>query len=135
MASLPLVKAFLVCDAVIHEAGTNKKSLIGIFQRIHARRFPCRHGALMIYAAITDTNGEYTFDLELVDLTDGKRIGRGTTPALQLHDRLRTAELTFRLENIVFPQPGKYEFRLHANHELLAQDHVEVAGVEKGERP
>jgi hypothetical protein len=129
MAVPPIVKAFLVCDHVIHEKETNKKSLIGIFHHIHAERFPCRHGSLSIYANITEAQGEYTFQLRLVSLKDEKQIGTGTTPPLKIPDRLQTAELDLKLRNIVFPEPGKYEFRLVANDEQIAQKIVSVEGA------
>ena len=126
MAVLPVVKAFLICDYVIHEQETNKKSCIGIFHQIGAERFPCRHGQLAIYANISDALGEYVFSLSLIHLTDGREIGSGKTPPLTIPDRLQTAELAFRLQNIVFPEPGEYEFRLLGNDMLLAQKKVSV---------
>ena len=42
MPPRPSVKAILICDQIIHEFGTNKKSLIGIFQDIHLAQFPFR---------------------------------------------------------------------------------------------
>jgi hypothetical protein len=134
-APAPIVKAILVCDYVICEQGTNKKSCIGIFHRIHAREFPCRHGQLAIYASITDAAGEYEFRLTLVDLADGGEIGKGTTPPLTIPDRLSTAELSFQLQNIVFPHPGKYDFVLYANGEPLARKEVVIAGPKAGGRP
>ena len=126
MANSPVVKAFLVCDSVIHEQDTNKKSCIGIFHRVNSPVFPCRHGQLSIYANITDAQGEYLFRLLLVNLKDGKVIGSGATPPLRIPDRLQTSELALRLQNIVFPVEGKYEFRLIANEELIAQKEVEA---------
>lgn len=124
MQPSPVVKAFLVCDLVIHEQDTNKKSCIGIFHQINSQVFPCRHGQLCIYANIVEAEGEYVFKILLVNLKDGAVIGSGATPSLRIPDRLQTAELAFKLQNIVFPEPGPYEFRLLANDELLAQKEV-----------
>ena len=54
-------------------------------------------------------------------------IGRGSTPKLKVPDRLETTELAFKLQNVVFPVVGKYEFRLIANGDLIAQKTVGVA--------
>ena len=129
MSAPPVIKAFLICDYVIHEQDTNKKSCIGIFHQINAPSFPCRHGQLSIYANLTNALGEYAFKLSLIHLKDGTEIGTGATPPLTIPDRLQTAELAFRLQNIVFPQPGKYEFRLEANEQLLATKEVAVLPV------
>jgi hypothetical protein len=126
MAAPLVVKAFLICDYVIHEQGSNKKSLIGVFHHIGARRFPCRHGQLAIYANITNAKGDYVFRLSLANLKDGTEIGHGETPPLKIADRLQTAELAFRLQNLVFPEAGQYEFHLFANDELIAQKELGV---------
>ena len=130
MGARPVVTAFLVCDTVIHEQDTNKKSCIGIFHQISTHRFPCRHGQLSIYANITDAQGEYVFRLSLQHLKDGREIGAGSTPPLRIPDRLQTAELAFRLQNIVFPNPGKYQFQLFANEDLVAQKEVVIKKIE-----
>jgi uncharacterized protein YegP (UPF0339 family) len=93
---------------------------------VNAPVFPCRHGQLAIYANITDAQGKYVFRLLLVNLKDGKVIGNGSTPPLEISDRLLTSELALKLQNIVFPEAGKYEFRLLANEELIAQKEVEA---------
>ena len=36
----PHLNAMLICDTVITEVGTNKKSLIGLFENISASSFP-----------------------------------------------------------------------------------------------
>ncbi len=128
----PVVNAFLVCDAVIHEAETNKKSCIGIFHRIHVRAFPARHGPLAIYASLTDAQGEYSFRLTLARLRDGREIGGGTTPTIRIPDPLQTAELAFRLQDLVFPEPGKYEFVLHANGQPVARKEIAVLAPSPG---
>ena len=125
----PVVKAFLICDYVIHEAETNKKSCVGIFHQISAERFPCRHGQLSIYANLIDGAGSYAFKLTLVHLQDGKEIGSGGAPPVRIPDRLQTAELAFRLENIIFPEPGKYEFNLFANDQLVARKEISVVRI------
>ncbi|MHC4471086.1 MAG: DUF6941 family protein [Planctomycetota bacterium] len=135
MPTTPVVKAFLICDYVIHEQETNKKSCIGIFHQINASRFPCRHGQLAIYANITDALGDYAFHLSLVHLKDGKQIGTGSTPSLNIPDKLQTAELAFTLQNIVFPEPGKYEFHLMANDELIAQKSFHVLEMRRPDEP
>ena len=59
-----------------------------------------------------------------------REIGAGSTPPLRIPDRLQTAELAFRLQNIVFPEPGKYQFQLFANEDLVAQKEVVVRQVD-----
>lgn len=40
MEKIPSVLAILVCDWIIIEQGTEKKTLVGLFDRIQSRKFP-----------------------------------------------------------------------------------------------
>ena len=115
----PEVKAFLLCDYVLHEAGTNKKSLIGIFEQVNTPRLPFRHGRMSVYANLTDVHGTYDLTLRLVRLRDGKVLLEAKGLRIQVTDPLQVSELGMNLEGIVFEEPGKYEFALYANEQFL----------------
>ncbi|MDD4956603.1 MAG: hypothetical protein PHH49_03805 [Candidatus Omnitrophica bacterium] len=121
-ATRPLINAMLICDRVITEAGTNKKSLIGIFGNINAYKFPCVHPFLAVYIKFTDAKGPYDFRLELVDLESGKVVGEGCIPdPIKIENPLETHDIVFNLAALRFAHPGKYEFRIYANEEICGQ--------------
>ena len=62
----PSVQAFLVCDCVIEDSFTKKKSLIGIFTHLQTLTFPFQHPQLGLYFCMTDADGTYHFDIDLV---------------------------------------------------------------------
>lgn len=109
----------LVCDSIITELGTNKKSLIGIFEEISTSQFPFRHGALSVYVKFTGALGSYQFKLELVDLKTGEAIGRGIIGPLNVTDKLASYELVYNLKGLEFKHAGKYEFRILADEEVF----------------
>ena len=115
----PGKEAMLVCDLIITETGTNKKSLIGIFEHISAAQVPFRHESLSVYVKFTGALGEYQFKLELVDLHTNEVVGRGMTNSLKITDKLSSYELVFNLKGLVFKNAGKYEFRISANDEVF----------------
>ncbi len=78
---VPVLKAFLVCDQVIQDAQTGKKSLIGVFHELKASRFPAMHPALWIYANLTDAHGQYAFEIRLVDVSRNETLGGGRPAA------------------------------------------------------
>lgn len=118
----PIVNAMLICDKVITEAQTNKKSLIGIFGNINTLKFPCVHNFLSVYIKFTDANGEYKFHLELIDLENNSVVGRSDIPKnITVKDPLATHDLVFNLVGLKFMHPGKYEFRIFANEEVFGQ--------------
>ncbi|MFH1837806.1 MAG: hypothetical protein ABH862_06830 [Candidatus Omnitrophota bacterium] len=118
----PIVNAMLICDKVITEADTNKKSLIGIFGNINAFKFPCIHNFLSVYIKFTDAIGEYNFHLELIDLENNSVVGRSDIPKeIAVTDPLATHDLVFNLSALKFMHPGKYEFRIFANDAIFGQ--------------
>jgi hypothetical protein len=131
----PEVKAFLVCDQILHDAATNKKSLIGVFHDLAATRFPAVHPSLWIYANLTDARGRYDFEFRLVDVERNNILGSGSPPPLDIPDPLRTTEFSAQLRNVALPAPGTYEFQLVANRQLIATKAVRVTKVEAPARP
>ncbi|MBU0503221.1 MAG: hypothetical protein ABH882_03720 [Candidatus Omnitrophota bacterium] len=116
--SRPQVKAMLVCDSVITEQGTNKNSLIGIFENINAKVFPCIHGKMGVYVNFTDTLGKYQFRLELINVEKNLIIGHAEVTPIEYQNKLGSYNLVFVLEGLRFDRSGKYEFRLYANGEI-----------------
>jgi len=125
----PEVKAFLLCDYVLHEAGTNKKSLIGIFEQVNSPRFPFRHGKMSVYANLADAHGAYELTLRLVRLRDGKILLEAKGMRVTVGDPLQVSELGVNLEGIVFEEPGKYEFALYGNEQFLQSKPFQVRQV------
>jgi len=116
---VPKINAMLLCDSVITEVGTNKKSLIGIFENIYAQNFPCRHYHLSVYIKFTSAQGKYHFRLELVDISNDKIIGKGEIPELNVPDKLGSYELAFNLMGLQFDHEDKYEFRIFADDKIF----------------
>jgi hypothetical protein len=118
-APKPEVKAFLLCDTIIHEQGTGKKSLIGIFEQLHSPRFPFRAPRLSVYSNLADAHGTYELTLRLVRLRDGKILIDAKGMRVSIADPLTVSELAVNLEGIPFEEAGKYEFALYANDQFL----------------
>ncbi len=131
----PEVKAFLVCDQILHDAQSNKKSLIGVFHDLGATRFPAVHPSLWLYANLTDARGRYAFEFRFVDVTRNAVLGSGTPPPLDIPDPLRTTEFSAQLRNVAIPAPGTYEFHLLANGQLIATKAIRVAKVDGRGKP
>ncbi len=122
----PSVQAFLVCDSVIHDRWTGKKSLIGTFTHLWAPRFPCQHHQLGVYFCLTDAEGPYEFELRLVYLDQDQLIGTASLSSVVLKDRLQIQDFGVNLPSLVFPGPGRYEFRLLANGHFVTQKDFNV---------
>ncbi|MEM8885096.1 MAG: hypothetical protein AAGD14_13590 [Planctomycetota bacterium] len=119
MPPTPSVKAILICDQVIHELGSNKKSLIGIFEEVHLPQFPAPYPRIAVYVNLTDANGEYELEMRLLTET-GDQVGAGKTPKVNIENPLATCEFALQVQNLVLPKPGQFEFQIFANGEFLA---------------
>jgi len=137
MPPRPSVKAVLICDQIIQEAMTNKKSLIGIFEDIHVTQFPCRYPRIAVYTNLTDAHGSYSLEVRLLGAQDGSEVGRARTPPVTIDSPLRTCEFALQIQNLVFQKPGLYEFQILANDELLATKsfHVKQAKLRAPDQP
>jgi len=128
MAPRPSLKAILICDYIIHEAVTNKKSLIGIFEDIHLSRFPYQYPRIAVYVNLTDAHGKYALELRLVHSAENTIIGSGKTPEVEIDSPLRTCEFALQVQNLVFKKPGAYEFQVYANDVLIGTKVFRVKG-------
>lgn len=127
----PQLHAMLVCDQVLKDEATKNSSLIGVFNRIAAIRFPATHARLTVYVSVIDAQGAYHLRLELVRLDDEMAIGRGDAD-VTVQDRFLPAEWMFELHGLVFEQPGEYEFRLWVNERFLGSKSLSVVQLAGG---
>ena len=122
----------LVCDYVITEQGTNKKSLVGIFENIGVVQFPATHHSLSVYVKLTDARGNYHFHLELVSLKTEVAVAKCDVPGeAQISNPLSSHELVFSLRGLQFPHAGEYEFRIFANGHIFGQKMFLVSELPK----
>jgi hypothetical protein len=110
---------------------SGKRSLIGIVTRLRASRFPLVHPLLCLYVRLIDAQGDYDFRLALVRLESMEVIGEGTVH-VAIPDRLQYHETGFNLAGMVFPAPGRYEFRLYADVNLSGSPGVRCGAAGDG---
>jgi hypothetical protein len=116
-APVPTVLAMLVCDQVLAEQGTGKKSLIGIFDNINAPAFPTQT-RLAVYVKLADAQGDYKFRIRLVKLKDETVVADLSVDA-NIADPTTPTELAINMIGIILPESGKYEFQLWGNETYL----------------
>jgi hypothetical protein len=122
----PSVQAFLVCDCIIEDSLTKKKSLIGIFTHLQALSFPFQHPQLGLYFCMTDAEGTYHFDIDLVYVNTDQLVCRASLPHIAIGDRLQISDIGINVPALVFPAPGRYEFRLRMEGHVIAQKDFHV---------
>ena len=117
----PVLKAILLCERIIEEAGTDKITLVGTIGRLVSPEFPFDYArGLELYVQVTDAAGEYAMRMELIRLEDERMIGGGATLRL-IADRIDADDVGFAISRVVFERPGRYEFRVFANARFVGR--------------
>ena len=122
----PEVLSLIVCDQIITDRLTGKQSLIGMFSRVHARRFPTAHPQLCVFASLTEGRGQIELLMRIVDANEARRPiveGRGK---VEFKDPRAIAHLALQFHGLTFPEPGEYRVQLYSGGELLREARLEL---------
>ncbi|MFW6202034.1 MAG: DUF6941 family protein [Gemmatimonadota bacterium] len=118
---MELILAVACDDARTRPDG--KLDLVGVFNELHAPGFPAAQERMTVVFVLQwerDANGRKPFRADLVD-ADGRKaltIEGHTDVDTRGGDRAPAqTRLIMPLENVVFPHPGRYEFRIEADGE------------------
>ena len=127
----PKVTAMVLCDHAHRDPATGKFTLLGVFDRIHAKSFPAAHGPFSIYLALTNLNGSYDLAVHVLRGEDESAVGetRSAQP-LVVRDPLARVELALNLPSgLPLQKAGSLVFRLSANSRLLQDQVVSIVGA------
>ena len=122
----PIPLAMVICDSIIDDRLSGKKSVIGIFNNIAAAELPCRHQSLYVYCVLTEGLGQYEGTLKCTHLQSNKSILSLTGP-IKFPNPLATIEFIFDMKNIVFEQEGMYVFELLCDNQPVISRKINVA--------
>ncbi len=131
---MPEVKAFLIADQVIQEKGTNKWSLIGVFDRVAAARFPTSRPTLGIYIKLADVRGRLDLAIEFRDAND-RMLNRLEGIKVETSGPAGTVDLGLQTFNLAIPAAGKYHVVLYINRELAQMVPIDAVGIEASKPP
>ena len=109
--------------------GTIPDDMGGIFTHLRSASFPFQHQQLGVYFCLTDAEGTYRFEIDLFFLNTNQLVCRATLPHIDIGDRLQISDFGINLPVIVFPAPGRYEFRLRIGHTIIAQKDFNVINL------
>jgi hypothetical protein len=124
-SAAPTLVSLLLCDQVIDDKLSNKKSAIGIFNTILVPKLPTVIQQMAILASVTEIIGRVELEIRLVRDTDNVVLfsGRG---AVEAPDPLAVVDLLFAMQGIRIPEPGQYAFELLGRGTLLGRRRFQV---------
>jgi len=124
----PTGLAIVVCDQIIDDKFTNKKSLIGIFNNIGSAKFPCCHPQLCVFVSLTEGRGDCAARLRIVN-EDTEEVVADVNGPIQFPDIHAVVELNFNLVGLVFPKPGLYSIEFYCDADLVLERRFHVTEV------
>ena len=118
------VEIFTICDAATEHAG--KLNILGTFNAIQARSFPCVHASCAVALRLRfyqQEKGEHKIRLLFVD-ADGNNIfppiDGGANVQVPNTETLSVVNLVVNLQGLKFDRPGDYAVNLDLDGEGIA---------------
>lgn len=99
--------ALVVCDTIIEDKVTGKKTLVGLFDRIHTAKIPCVHPAMNVFVSLTGGRGQYPCEV-VCRHTDNETVAFSARGNVTLRDPRQVVDLVFRLKGVRFPRADTY---------------------------
>jgi hypothetical protein len=130
--ALPIALAMLLCDYVIEDKQTNKKSLIGLFSNISAKQFPASHHRMNVFVVLSDGHGDYRGELRCINADDESQISTMKGP-VPFPDPNAVLELNFELFGLTFPNPGDYLMQFLCDDEIVIQRKITLTELPQEE--
>ncbi|MBX7058697.1 MAG: hypothetical protein K1X75_11585 [Leptospirales bacterium] len=120
----PVLLGLLFADRVITE-DNGKRGIIGTFTRFYAQNYPIVFAPWAIYVAFTNAAGEHEFALNLVH-PDTNQVIAPISGRVQASSADDVIELSFVMQNALFPRPGRYVASVFIDGDLLASRILQV---------
>jgi hypothetical protein len=110
----------MLCEQVIIEAETRNVTPVNCFSRRTVDRFPSEAVPFVVFAILSDGQGEMPLDV-VVSRLDNLDIVYRRSVQCRFTDPLQAVRCIFRIRDCSFPTSGHYQVSLLADRELVAQ--------------
>ena len=131
---IPSGLAIVVCDLIIEDKLTSKKSLIGIFNQIATQDFPYRHPQISVFVSLTEGRGQCAARLRIIH-DESDHVVAEVKGSIEFPDIHAVFELNFNLVGLVFPQPGTYSIEFYCDDALVLERRFNVTHVKPAQGP
>ncbi|MFQ5804878.1 MAG: hypothetical protein ACE5I3_00345 [Phycisphaerae bacterium] len=121
----PTLVSLLICDQVIDDRLSNKKSAIGLFNTVLVPSVPTRIQQMAVMATLTEISGRTPLQLRLMRDEDN-RVLLQTQGHVDAPDPLVMVDLVFAMQGVPVGSAGQYAFELLSQGELLGRRRFQV---------
>lgn len=132
----PSLVSLLICDQVIDDRMTNKKSAIGLFNSVLVASVPTRLHQLAVMATLTEITGRTPLRLRLMR-DENNAVLMETRGHVEAPNPLAIVDLVFAMQGVPIAHTGQYAFELLTDVELLGRRrfHVVIGRPPQLQRP
>ena len=124
----PVGVAIVICDLIIEDKLTSKKSLIGIFNQIGTQNFPYRHPQICVFVSVTEGRGQCAARLRIIH-DESDHVVAEVNGSIEFPDVNAVFELNFNLVGLVFPEPGTYSIEFYCDDALVLERRFNVIHI------
>ncbi len=122
----PMALVMAICDVVIDDKTTGKKSLVGLFNNITTSTVPCAHPRLNVFLSLTEGTGVYTMRLRCLQV--GKETDLfGMEGQINFQSPKQIVEFNFEMINVPFPDYGEYRFEVLCDSEPIIARRFQIS--------
>jgi hypothetical protein len=114
----PKSLAIIICDTVIDDRETHKKTLVGIFNNISASKVPVRHPELRVFVSLIEGNGPYKARLECRHRESGAKVFE-VTMDIKFENPNQVVEINIGIQGVVFNQYGIHDFDFYCDDQII----------------
>jgi hypothetical protein len=121
----PTLVSLLICDQVIDDRLSNKKSAIGLFNTVLVPSLPTRIHQLAVMATLTEITGRTPLQLRLMRDEDNSILMQ-TRGHVDAPNPLAMVDLVFAMQGVPIAKAGQYAFELLSQGDLLGRRRFQV---------
>jgi hypothetical protein len=121
----PIGIAMIICDQILEDKSSGKRSLIGLFSTVQCGSFPATLQKLCVFVTVTQLCGNVSLILKCSNETCEDPIV-AVPGNINSSDPNAILELGFEFDKFSFPRPGIYTFELLWEQELILQTRFNV---------
>lgn len=129
--SKPCGLSIILCDDIIEDKHSGKKSLIGIFNGVSSFHFPFQLAKMVIFITLMGGNGKYKVKMRIKNPQHKHLIE--AEGEIEINHPFQVVDLTFALYNIPFSLTGRYVIEFLCNDEFIFERHF-MAEQKKGSK-
>ncbi|NLL40163.1 MAG: hypothetical protein GX254_11345 [Clostridiales bacterium] len=121
------IKYSFLCEAA-NITRTGNLNVLGIFDNINTRQFPCVHPHCVYIARIAfhrSEVGRHPFRITFID-DDGNQVIPPLCGEISASVNNMTANIMMNIFNIKFPHPGEYHIDLTINNQHICTDTIHL---------